>query len=244
MDTTPYYSLHLNKGTKIVMKSEVGKLRLQLAVTTFLLLMSLWYHGAGLLDIGVNDTTAIATMSVVPSAPVARVATFDEPSKVIKPVDFSHPNGMRDKAYIERFQKVAIAEMEKNKVLASITMAQGILESASGTSRLSVKSNNHFGIKCFSKKCSSGHCTNFDDDHHKDYFVNFRNAWESYRSHSNVLKKERYAKLYSYGDDYKKWAHGLKAAGYATDKRYAYKIIDIIERYQLQRLDVGILVVN
>ena len=141
-------------------------------------------------------------------------------------------------AYVKRFSKVAKTEMEKYGIPASITLAQGLLESNVGASRLATRNNNHFGIKCFSKRCSKGHCSNFTDDSHKDFFRIYRSAWESYRAHSKLLTAKRYGKLYKLKKtDYKGWAKGLKKAGYATDPKYAEKIIALIEDLKLHQYD-------
>ena len=146
----------------------------------------------------------------------------------------------RDKqlAYVKRFAKVAQEEMRKFGIPASITLAQGLLESNVGESLLAVKNNNHFGMKCWEKSCAPGHCTNYKDDTHKDFFRRYNSAWESYRAHSHFLQKERYKSLYSLGrKNYKAWAKGLQKAGYATDQRYANKLIRIIEDLDLDRFD-------
>ena len=159
---------------------------------------------------------------------------------------FSHPASQRPaevnalrQAYIERFAPVAVAEMNKYGIPASITLAQGLLESVAGTSKLATSTNNHFGIKCFAANCAPGHCRNYDDDHHKDFFRSYETAWESYRAHSEFLAHgRRYAALFELApDDYKGWAKGLRKAGYATDKAYANKLISLIERYELDRFD-------
>lgn len=136
--------------------------------------------------------------------------------------------------YIDRFAPVAIAEMRKYGIPASISLGQAIIESRAGTSKLCVKANNHFGMKCFSKKCEHGHCLNFSDDHHKDFFRKYKSAWSSWRSHSELLING-YGKLRKYGKDYRSWAMGLRK--YATDKDYPEKLIGVIERYELQRFD-------
>ncbi|NJL74702.1 MAG: glucosaminidase domain-containing protein [Saprospiraceae bacterium] len=141
-------------------------------------------------------------------------------------------------AYVKRFAKVAQVEMQKYKIPASITLAQGLIESDCGESRLAKMNNNHFGVKCFSKKCNKGHCANFTDDTHKDFFIKYNTAWESYRAHSNLLQGSRYKHLQNLNKtDYKSWAKGLKKAGYATDPNYADKLIRLIEDLQLYRLD-------
>jgi flagellum-specific peptidoglycan hydrolase FlgJ len=117
-------------------------------------------------------------------------------------------------------------------------LAQGLLESNAGDSRLAVDANNHFGIKCFSRSCQKGHCKNFTDDTHKDFFRTYPSVWESYRAHSLFLQRDRYKHLLNLSKkDYKGWAHGLKKAGYATDKRYAYKLISLIETLNLHQYD-------
>ncbi len=140
-------------------------------------------------------------------------------------------------AYIKRFFKVAKVEMDKFGIPASIKLAQGLLESNAGKSRLAAEHLNHFGLKCFSKTCDKGHCSNHSDDSHKDFFRNYKSAWESWRDHSQFLTGARYAHLKSHGKDYKKWAKGLKKAGYATDKKYDKKLIGIIELYGLDQYD-------
>lgn len=140
--------------------------------------------------------------------------------------------------YVERFAETAQTEMEKYGIPASITLAQGLLESNAGESPLAVKNNNHFGIKCFSRSCKKGHCSNFTDDSHKDFFRKYGSAWESFRGHSHLLRADRYKPLYKLpSDDYVGWARGLKKAGYATDKYYAEKLINLIEDLGLHAYD-------
>lgn len=139
--------------------------------------------------------------------------------------------------YIKRYALIAKAEQRKFGIPASITLAQGILESRYGTSKLAVENNNHFGIKCFARNCKKGHCTNFTDDTHKDFFRMYASVWESYRAHSLLLVNgARYRSLFR-TRDYKKWAYGLQAKGYATDRRYAAGLIGIITKYQLYKYD-------
>lgn len=139
--------------------------------------------------------------------------------------------------YIANYKAIALAEQKKYGIPASITLAQGLLESDAGGSRLALKNNNHFGIKCFSKTCTKGHCVNYSDDSHKDFFRNFKSPGQSYREHSLLLQKERYKSLYKLKiTDYENWAKGLQNAGYATDKKYAKKLIKIIEILELHKL--------
>lgn len=139
--------------------------------------------------------------------------------------------------YITRFSKIAQGEMHKFGIPASISLAQGLIESRAGTSKLAVSNNNHFGMKCFAKNCGKGHCSNHTDDTHKDFFRKYDNAWESWRAHSQLLASGRYEKLKRHGRDYRAWANGLQSVGYATDKNYAKKLIGIIERYDLHKFD-------
>jgi hypothetical protein len=141
------------------------------------------------------------------------------------------------KAYIRRYKEVAVAEMNKFGIPASIKMAQAILETNSGKSKLATVNNNHFGVKCFSKSCEKGHCSNFSDDHHKDFFLKYESAWASWRAHSQLLSTGRYAELSKRGKSYEVWAKGLAELGYATDPQYANKLIRTIEQHQLQTLD-------
>ena len=141
-------------------------------------------------------------------------------------------------AYVSRYVPVAKIEQNLYGIPTSITLAQGLLESDAGGSRLAKENNNHFGIKCFSKTCAKGHCKNFTDDTHKDFFLVHTSAWESYRKHSLFLQKPRYKHLLELDQtDYKGWAKGLRAAGYATDKRYADKLINLIEALDLHKYD-------
>lgn len=142
------------------------------------------------------------------------------------------------KAYVDKFSPVAISEMEKYGIPASITLAQGLLESDAGASRLAQQANNHFGVKCFSNSCKPGHCKNFTDDTHKDFFRTYDSPWESYRAHSLFLQRKRYKHLKDLGkSDYERWAKGLSKAGYATDKKYAPKLIRLIESLGLSQYD-------
>ncbi|MCP4120891.1 MAG: glucosaminidase domain-containing protein [Bacteroidetes bacterium] len=123
--------------------------------------------------------------------------------------------------FINRFTKIAQTEQKKFGIPASIKLAQALLETTKGTSKLFRNHNNAFGIKCFSKTCKVDHCTNLSDDHHKDFFRIYDNAWESFRDHSIKLQGNRYKHLLSIPTTYyKAWAKGLQKAGYATDKRY------------------------
>ena len=138
--------------------------------------------------------------------------------------------------YINQYKAIAIEQMEKHGIPASITLAQGLLESGAGKSELAQKSNNHFGIKCGSNWFGPTH-THFDDGRN-ECFRAYDNPRASYEDHSQFLKKERYARLFRLSIlDYKGWARGLKACGYATSPTYADRLIQIIELYELNKLD-------
>ena len=139
--------------------------------------------------------------------------------------------------YIERYKTIAINDMERYGIPASITLAQGSLESDSGNSRLSVQSNNHFGIKC--KRNWTGAKVYHDDDAKGECFRSYPSVEDSYRDHAEFLDSSpRYDSLFAYSPtDYKSWARGLKAAGYATAPDYAQRLIRIIEDNELYLLD-------
>ncbi|MFZ1688435.1 MAG: glucosaminidase domain-containing protein [Flavobacteriales bacterium] len=150
------------------------------------------------------------------------------------------PSGDRLTAedYIELWKSVAVEKMKQHGIPASITLAQGLLESGNGNSELAREANNHFGIKCTPDW--SGGKSYHDDDRKNDCFRKYRDAADSYEDHSKFLQRPRYASLFELRTtDYKGWAHGLKKAGYATDPAYPRKLIELIERYELNKLDEG-----
>lgn len=143
--------------------------------------------------------------------------------------------------YIERYKKVAMDEMRIYKIPASITLAQGILESANGKSRLSTEANNHFGIKCSSSW--EGKKIYHDDDKRNECFRKYPSPWGSYRDHSKFLTGgKRYSNLFDLKiTDYKSWAKTLKKDGYATDRHYPKRLIKIIEDNKLHKFDEMVL---
>ena len=138
--------------------------------------------------------------------------------------------------YISVYKGIAISEMKQYGIPASITLAQGILESGSGKGTLAVKANNHFGIKCHGWE---GGKIYHDDDEKGECFRKYKSPNESFRDHSEFLSnRKRYAKLFQLRkDDYKGWAKELRKAGYATDRKYPEKLIALIERYDLDKYD-------
>lgn len=142
-----------------------------------------------------------------------------------------------NEAYIQKYCNIAMREMNDYGIPASITLAQGILESAAGTSRLAVQANNHFGIKCHNDW--SGEKIYHDDDKRNECFRKYERAEESFIDHSQFLKdRPRYSFLFELDKtDYKAWAKGLKQAGYATDPNYPNRLITLIEKYELYKYD-------
>ncbi|MGO3182716.1 MAG: glucosaminidase domain-containing protein [Aequorivita sp.] len=181
--------------------------------------------------------------------------------KTERVVKVKHPNGKNTKAeepsavkvpantpynqlvanYINEFATISKEEMLQYGIPASITLAQGILESGAGAGELTRKANNHFGIKCHTGW--EGDRAYHDDDAKGECFRKYKDPKYSYRDHSLFLtQRSRYADLFKLRkDDYKGWARGLRKAGYATDPRYPQKLIGIIERYNLQEYDHEVL---
>lgn len=139
--------------------------------------------------------------------------------------------------YIKKYKATAVKKMKEHGIPASITLAQGILESGSGKSSLATKANNHFGIKCH--RGWAGKTYIMDDDEKNECFRKYKSADQSFEDHSQFLTtRDRYAFLFEYKvTDYKKWAHGLKKAGYATNPKYAQLLIKVIEDNNLDRFD-------
>lgn len=139
--------------------------------------------------------------------------------------------------YVKKYAPAATKNMRFFKIPASITLAQGILESGYGEGTLAKKANNHFGIKCH--QGWKGKSITHDDDEKDECFRSYKNPLRSYRDHSLFLvDRDRYSSLFTLNrKDYKGWAVGLKTAGYATDPKYADKLISLIERFNLTRFD-------
>lgn len=140
--------------------------------------------------------------------------------------------------YFDKYKDVAVEQMLKYRIPASITLAQGVLESGAGNSELATKANNHFGIKC---NGWTGRKSYHDDDARNECFRAYDNVYESYQDHSVFLTtSKRYSSLFQLKlTDYKGWARGLKACGYATSPTYATKLIEIIELYKLYQYDTA-----
>lgn len=159
-------------------------------------------------------------------------------------INFFHVQGQRNKVknpeyeqYIDKYKILAIKQQQKYKIPASITLSQGLLESGAGNSRLARLANNHFGIKC--KPEWRGGRIYHDDDEKNECFRTYKTAEESYTDHSRFLAERKYYVSLFELDllDYKGWAHGLQKCGYATDKAYGSKLVNLIETYELYKYD-------
>ena len=166
----------------------------------------------------------------------AQESVQGEAQKQSQPQENPQPKMTRTE-YVEKYKSIAIAHMKRYGIPASITMAQGILESSAGNSDLARRSNNHFGIKC--KKNWTGAKVYHDDDAKGECFRAYPTVEESYEDHAKFLDDSpRYDSLFAYpSNDYKSWARGLKAAGYATATDYATRLVKIIEDMKLYLLD-------
>jgi flagellum-specific peptidoglycan hydrolase FlgJ len=177
-----------------------------------------------------------------PGVVIVETAPIDIPSvnevKLIKKLTKNNSRlNKQTLSYIRKYASIAVKEMHEYKIPASITLAQGILESGKGRSELALKSNNHFGIKCH--RGWTGERVYHDDDEKGECFRKYQYPETSYNDHSLFLtQRSRYAFLFDYNiRNYKKWAYGLRKAGYATDRKYPSKLLKIIKEYQLYELD-------
>ena len=179
------------------------------------------------------------TKKVVTSKKTQRTKTVVSKPVVKKDTPEVYANATEE--YIAIFSDKAQDEMRQHGIPASITLAQGILESGSGKGRLAKEGNNHFGIKCHTSW--KGSKIFHDDDRKGECFRKYRNSLQSFDDHSEFLVgRKRYAKLFTLSKtDYKNWSKELRKAGYATDRKYPEKLISLIERYQLYRFDQEVL---
>lgn len=199
--------------------------------------------GLFLISCGGSKNTTSKRVSEVPRTEKSRPTTTH---KTVNSSDTHLENGVNPvpkagvNGYIDFYAPIAQEEMRRYGIPASITLAQGILESGAGSGELVRKANNHFGIKCHSWE---GERVYHDDDEKGECFRKYELAQTSYRDHSLFLsRRKRYAALFELAkDDYKGWAKGLHNAGYATDKKYPDKLISLIERFELYRYDGEVL---
>ncbi|RZJ52329.1 MAG: LysM peptidoglycan-binding domain-containing protein [Flavobacterium sp.] len=171
------------------------------------------------------------------SKPTAKYPSTNNTTEVIQSTSKTVVTSDLINNYVLQYKDIAMINMQKYGIPASIILAQGILESGAGRGDLAVEANNHFGIKCHSDWL--GESVRHDDDSSQECFRKYPEASESYKDHALFLVgKKRYATLFTYEkDDYKAWSKGLRAAGYATDPNYPDKLISYIERYNLHQYD-------
>lgn len=192
-----------------------------------------------------NEATAVSN-ALTPEQQ-ANAAQYSNLGFVLNP-DFADKKGIDPQVvafkkqkcadYIKKYLNIALEEAKLYNIPVSITLAQGLLESNAGDSKLAKNENNHFGIKCGSK-CTDCRCANYTDDSKYDMFRVFDSPWFSFRERSKLLQNKRYKHLLLLPrSDYRNWAYGLQAAGYATDKKYAEKIIKIVEALNLHQYDM------
>ncbi|MEN2400791.1 glucosaminidase domain-containing protein [Flavobacterium sp. MC2016-06] len=183
------------------------------------------------------QTRTASAKKTASSKPIAKYPTTNNTTEVIQSTSKTVVTSDLINNYVLQFKDIAMGNMQKYGIPASIILAQGILESGAGRGDLAVDANNHFGIKCHNDWL--GESVRHDDDSSQECFRKYTEASESYRDHALFLVgKKRYATLFTYEkDDYKSWAKGLRAAGYATDPNYPDKLISYIERYNLHQYD-------
>lgn len=171
------------------------------------------------------------------SKPIAKYPSTNNTTEVIQSTSKTVVTSSLITDYVLQYKDIAMGNMQKYGIPASIILAQGILESGAGRGDLAISANNHFGIKCH--KDWLGESVRHDDDSSQECFRKYKEASESYRDHALFLVgKNRYAVLFTYEkDDYKAWSKGLRACGYATDPNYPDKLISYIERYNLHQYD-------
>ena len=202
-------------------------------LTSVFLILTLVFNSCGSgkkVKINASRTTVKSTKNIKAKS----LETQIKPTKSSKKISVAE----RVDHYIKTYAEVAQQEMKTYDIPASITLAQGILESGMGNSRLATQANNHFGIKCH--KEWRGKRIYHDDDEKGECFRVYKDPRNSYRDHSLFLTtRSRYDFLFELNKrDYKAWAKGLKKAGYATDPKYPDKLINLIERYRLDRYDL------
>jgi len=185
----------------------------------------------------VHQSRTAAAKKPVYAKPTAKYPSTNNTTEVIQSTSKTVVTSDLINNYILQFKDIAIGNMKTYGIPASIILAQGILESGAGRGDLAVEANNHFGIKCH--KDWLGESVRHDDDSAQECFRKYPEAAESYRDHALFLVgKKRYEALFTFEkDDYKAWAKGLRAAGYATDPNYPDKLISYIERYNLHQYD-------
>ncbi len=212
-------------------------MNIQIRSAIVLVLMTTFLVSCGGSKRVIKSTPKVGTVTPPKPKPTVPEVIAPEPTPKSLPV-VSYKDKVQN--YIYEYSTIAKSEMAAYGIPASITLAQGILESGAGYGQLTQNANNHFGIKCHNW---TGERVYHDDDKAQECFRKYDKASASFKDHSLFLKnRKRYAKLFTYRkNNYKAWARGLKAAGYATDPKYPAKLISIIERYKLYTYDEEVL---
>ena len=223
------YTRHRRNEPKTVQKKMANNHYL----TPVFLILTMFFNSCGSakkVKINASRTTVKSTKNIKAKSLETKIKST-KPSKKLSVAE-------RVGRYVKTYAEVAQQEMKTYDIPASITLAQGILESGMGNSRLATQANNHFGIKCH--KEWRGKRIYHDDDKKGECFRVYKDPRNSYRDHSLFLTtRSRYDFLFELNkSDYKAWAKGLKKAGYATDPKYPVKLINLIERYRLDRFDL------
>ncbi len=188
-----------------------------------------------------RNRVPVKIVTTLPTTNKTVVAKSDAPAEVIVSTSKTKVSAEKIAEYVEKYKKIAMSNMKTYGIPASIILAQGILESGSGYGDLALTANNHFGIKCHENW--TGDSVRHDDDSPQECFRKYPKADESFKDHAVFLTgRPRYAGLFQLGKgDYKSWAKGLRAKGYATDPKYPEKLIYYIDKYKLHQYDNDVL---
>lgn len=187
-------------------------------------------------NINLGNSNTLSEETIKPSSKLM-VGGFPQTVKYTTPKKMTvNLNDKSVETYINRFKRIAIVEMNKFDIPASIKMGQAILASHAGTNSLVSQYNNHFAITC----TEGTNCENFQVGNQSAMVKTYQSAWESWRNHSQLLSTSKYAPLKAYKKNYKKWANGLEQVGFSQANNYSEQLIQVIEKYQLYQLDMPI----
>lgn len=203
-------------------------------VSLVLIFLYLFFQKDMSLQVNTNDSNSF--ISGDKNASELSMTGFAQAASISNKEASSQRINLKDqdiKSYINRFSKVAIVEMQKYNIPASIKMGQALLASHAGQNALAKNYNNHFGTVC----SGGDNCKDFDIGHQTVQVSNYRSAWQSWRAHSEILSSGSYNELKKYGKNYKNWAKGLEQMGYGNNNNYSQQLIQVIENYQLYQLD-------
>jgi flagellum-specific peptidoglycan hydrolase FlgJ len=237
-DLQDFFEMQILRKRKSERYMKIGMICISISAVGFVFGSIATCRGVPSRSPNTTQQTPNTTVQVAPQnqTVVSKIlSTFHKKTWIESVANLTSEKDRKAVAYIFRYAKIAKAEETKYGIPKEIILAQGILESGIGESSLAKKANNHFGIKCFSHTCKKGHCMNFADDSHKDFFKKYPSAWKSFRDHSLFLKREHYKTLFQ-KETLEDWAKELSRLGYATDKEYAQLLMAIIKKYHLEAL--------